>query len=146
MRQKKKKRATWVKHSSLSPEAPGNMQAVSRLVVTAQMGPLSCPCLSHSVDMLLSAGYTALCKHTLVWWRDKQQCRWDGTSLPTPTVSFKYGKVFWRSIQSICPQTDFVLWYSAKQAASSASLYMNLSWIGSIPKGAMKKRSYFWFR
>lgn len=142
MRQKKMSEvATSVKHSSLSPEAPGNMQAVSWLVVTAQMGLLSCPCLSHSVDMLLSAGYTALGKHTLVRWLDKQQSRWDGTTLPTPAVSLKYGNVFWRSIQSTGPQTDFVLWYSAKQAASSESLYMNLSWVSSILKRQWKREA-----
>lgn len=145
MRQKKKKSEveTSVKHSSLTPEGPGNMQAVSRLVVTAQMGLLSCPCLSHSVDMSLSAGYTALCKHTLVRWRDKQQSRWNGTTLPTPAVSLKYGKVFWRSIQSIRPQTDFVLckvgsfiWKPVHESVMNRF----------HSEGAMKKRSYFWFR
>lgn len=145
--------ATSAKHSSLSAEAAASMQAVSRWVVTAQMGLLSCPCLSHSVDMLLSAGYTALRKHTLVWRREEASSSPGGTGQASPFSPFPPCSLFerWKSIltkhSKHAPADRLCSPVLSKKQPSFIWKPVHESVMNRFhSEGTIKKRSCFWFR
>lgn len=110
------------------------------------MDLLSCPCLSHRVHMFLSAGDTAFCKRTPAQWRDKQQSRWDRTTPLHPCGLFEIRKSVLKKHSKHLPADRLCTLVQCK----AGSLFwepVHESVMNQFDsKGALKKRTYFWFR
>lgn len=143
---KRSAEGTSLKHSNLLSEAPGNTQTPPRLLVTAQMDLLSCPCLSHRVHMFLSAGDMAFCKSTPVPWRDKQQSRWDRTTPIRPCGLFEIRKSVLKKHSKHLPADRLCTLVQCKASSFFWEPVHESVMNRFDSKGALKKRSYFWFR